>query len=410
MSSVDHPPAKDTLPDTKGHFGQFGGMFVPETLMTPLQDLAKAYEEAKADPEFQKELDDLLRNYVGRPTPLYYAERWTEKLGGAKIYLKREDLLHTGAHKINNALGQILLAKRLGKTRIIAETGAGQHGVATATVCARFGMECVVYMGAVDMERQALNVARMRLMGAEVRAVTAGQATLKEAVNEAMRDWVATVENTHYIIGSALGSHPFPMIVRDFHRVIGIEAREQILEREGRLPDMLVACVGGGSNAIGLFHPFLGDENVRMVGVEAGGDGIVPERHAARFQGGKLGVLQGTKTWLLANDDGQIELTHSVSAGLDYAAIGPEHAFLQDAGRVEYTYATDEEALAGFKDLAVTEGIIPALETAHAMAYVFKVASSLPKSDIIVVNVSGRGDKDMEQAMKFLFKDGNPLE
>jgi len=391
-----------TTPDTRGHFGQFGGMFVPETLMTPLQDLAKAYEEAKADPSFQEELDGLLKNYVGRPTPLYFAERWTEKLGGAKIYLKREDLLHTGAHKINNALGQILLAKRLGKKRIIAETGAGQHGVATATVCARFGMECVVYMGKVDMERQALNVARMRLMGAEVRAVTAGQATLKEAVNEAMRDWVATVENTHYIIGSALGSHPFPMIVRDFHRVIGLEAKEQILEREGRLPDMLVACVGGGSNAIGLFHPFLGDECVRMVGVEAGGDGIIPERHAARFQGGKLGVLQGTKTWLLANDDGQIELTHSVSAGLDYAAIGPEHAYLQSEGRVEYTYATDDEALAAFKELAHCEGIIPALESSHAIAYVSKVAGSLPKGDIIIANLSGRGDKDVEQAAKYL--------
>lgn len=396
-----------TLPDIKGHFGQFGGMFVPETLMTPLQDLAKAYEEAKADPAFQAELDDLLKNYVGRPTPLYFAERWTEKLGGAKIYLKREDLLHTGAHKINNALGQILLAKRLGKTRIIAETGAGQHGVATATVCARFGMECVVYMGKVDMERQALNVTRMRLMGAEVRAVTAGQATLKEAVNEAMRDWVATVENTHYIIGSALGSHPFPMIVRDFHRVIGLEAREQILEREGRLPDLLVACVGGGSNAIGLFHPFLADENVRMVGVEAGGRGIFPEQHAARFQGGKLGVLQGTKTWLLANDDGQIELTHSVSAGLDYAAIGPEHAFLQSEGRVEYTYATDDEALAAFKELAHTEGIIPALESSHALAYVSKIAASLPKDTLIIINLSGRGDKDVEQASRFLLADGS---
>lgn len=393
------------LPDSKGHFGQFGGMFVPETLMTPLQDLAKAYEDARADPAFQAELDDLLKNYVGRPTPLYFAERWTEKLGGAKIYLKREDLLHTGAHKINNALGQILLAKRLGKTRIIAETGAGQHGVATATVCARFGMECVVYMGKVDMERQALNVARMRLMGAEVRAVTAGQATLKEAVNEAMRDWVASVENTHYIIGSALGAHPFPMIVRDFHRVIGLEAREQIIEREGCLPDLLVACVGGGSNAIGLFHPFLGDKNVRMVGVEAGGDGIIPERHAARFQGGKLGVLQGTKTWLLANDDGQIELTHSVSAGLDYAAIGPEHAFLQSEGRVEYTYATDDEALAAFKELAHTEGIIPALESSHAVAYVSKVAGSLPKTDIVIINLSGRGDKDVEQAAKYLLGD-----
>ncbi len=403
MTVAAHPPiAAPTLPDSKGHFGQFGGMFVPETLMTPLQDLAKAYAEAKADPAFQAELNDLLKNYVGRPTPLYFAERWTEKLGGAKIYLKREDLLHTGAHKINNALGQIILAKRLGKTRIIAETGAGQHGVATATVCARFGMECVVYMGKVDMERQALNVARMRLMGAEVRAVTAGQATLKEAVNEAMRDWVASVENTHYIIGSALGSHPFPMIVRDFHRVIGVETREQILEREGRLPDMLVACVGGGSNAIGLFHPFLGDENVRMVGVEAGGDGIIPERHAARFQGGKLGILQGTKTWLLANDDGQIELTHSVSAGLDYAAIGPEHAFLQEAGRVEYTYATDDEALAAFKELAHTEGIIPALESAHAIAYISKVAASLPESYLIIANLSGRGDKDVEQAARYL--------
>jgi tryptophan synthase beta chain len=391
-----------TVPDATGHYGPFGGMFVPETLMTPLQDLAVAYEEARQDPSFQAELDDLLHNYVGRPTPLYFADRWTEKLGGAKIYLKREDLLHTGAHKINNALGQILLAKRIGKTRIIAETGAGQHGVATATVCARFGMECVVYMGAVDMERQALNVARMRLMGAKVVPVTAGQATLKEAVNEAMRDWVASVDHTHYILGSALGSHPFPMMVRDFHRVIGVEARQQILEKEGRLPDLLVACVGGGSNAIGLFHPFLNDENVRMVGVEAGGEGIVPERHAARFQGGKLGVLQGTKTWLLANDDGQIELTHSVSAGLDYAAIGPEHAYLQSIGRVEYTYATDDEALAAFKALATTEGILPALESSHALAYVEKIAPSLPKNAILIVNLSGRGDKDVEQASKYL--------
>ncbi len=395
-------PALPITPDSTGHFGQFGGMFVPETLMSPLQELATAYAAAKADPAFQAELDDLLHNYCGRPTPLYFAERWTNLLGGAKIYLKREDLLHTGAHKINNALGQILLAKRLGKKRIIAETGAGQHGVATATVCARFGMECVVYMGKVDMERQALNVARMRLMGAEVRAVTAGQATLKEAVNEAMRDWVSSVETTHYILGSALGSHPFPMIVRDFHRIIGVETRQQILEKEGRLPDLLVACVGGGSNAIGLFHPFLNDENVRMVGVEAGGDGIFPERHAARFQGGKLGVLQGTKTWLLANDDGQIELTHSVSAGLDYAAVGPEHAFLQDIGRVEYTYATDDEALAGFKELAHTEGIIPALETAHAMAYITKIAPNLPKDCILIANLSGRGDKDVEQASKYL--------
>lgn len=396
------PELLTTVPDATGHFGEFGGMFVPETLMTPLQDLAIAYEKAKNDPAFQAELDDLLHNYAGRPTPLYFAERWSGLLGGAKIYLKREDLLHTGAHKINNALGQILLAKRLGKTRIIAETGAGQHGVATATVCARFGMECIIYMGAVDMERQSLNVARMRLMGAKVVPVTAGQATLKEAVNEAMRDWVASVEYTHYILGSALGSHPFPMMVRDFHRVTGVEARAQILEKEGRLPDLLVACVGGGSNAIGLFHPFLRDADVRMVGVEAGGDGIVPERHAARFQGGKLGVLQGTKTWLLANADGQIELTHSISAGLDYAAIGPEHAYLQSIGRVEYTYATDTEVLAGFKTLATTEGILPALETAHAIAYVQKIAPLLPTSSLIIVNLSGRGDKDVEQASKYL--------
>ncbi len=391
-----------TLPDAHGHFGVFGGMFVPETLMAPLQELDLAYAAARKDPAFQAELDDLLKNYCGRPTPLYFAERWTEKLGGAKIYLKREDLLHTGAHKINNAIGQILLAKRLGKKRIIAETGAGQHGVATATVCARFGMECVVYMGAVDMERQALNVARMNLLGAEVRGVTAGQATLKEAVNEAMRDWVASVDHTHYILGSALGSHPFPMIVRDFHRVIGLETREQILAKEGRLPDMLVACVGGGSNAIGLFHPFLNDENVRLIGVEAGGDGIIPERHAARFQGGKLGVLQGSKTMLLANEDGQIELTHSVSAGLDYAAVGPEHAYLQDIGRAEYTYATDDEALAAFKEVASTEGILPALESAHAMSYVSKIAGSLPKDYILIANMSGRGDKDVAQAAKYL--------
>ncbi|HEY8991238.1 MAG TPA: tryptophan synthase subunit beta [Luteolibacter sp.] len=397
-------PTLTSLPDATGHFGTFGGMFVPETLMAPLQELTAAYDEARKDPAFQAELDDLLHNYVGRPTPLYFAERWTEKLGGAKIYLKREDLLHTGAHKINNAIGQILLAKRLGKRRIIAETGAGQHGVATATVCARFGMECVVYMGAVDMERQALNVARMRLMGAEVRAVTAGQATLKEAVNEAMRDWVATVDHTHYILGSALGAHPFPMMVRDFHRVIGVEARRQIMEKEGRLPDLLVACVGGGSNAIGLFHPFLDDASVRMIGVEAGGEGIIPERHAARFQGGKLGVLQGTKTWLLANADGQIELTHSVSAGLDYAAIGPEHANLQSVGRAEYTYATDAEALDAFQELAHTEGILPALESSHAMAYVKKIAPTLPKDAILIANLSGRGDKDVEQAARYLLK------
>ena len=378
-------------------------MFVPETLMAALTELTEEYARARSDPAFQAELDHLLHDYVGRPTPLYLAERWSQQLGGAKVYLKREDLLHTGAHKINNALGQALLALRLGKKRIIAETGAGQHGVATATVCARFGFECVIYMGKVDMERQALNVARMRFLGAQVVSVTAGQQTLKEAVNEAMRDWVTNVRTTHYILGSALGSHPFPMMVRDFHRVIGVEARQQILEREKRLPDLLVACVGGGSNSIGLFHPFLEDKDVRMVGVEAGGDGIIPERHAARFQGGRLGVLQGTKTWLLANDDGQIQLTHSVSAGLDYPAIGPEHAWLHDQKRVEYTYATDDEALEAFQELSRTEGIIPALESAHAIAHVKKVAPTMSKDQIIVVSLSGRGDKDVAQAARMVF-------
>jgi tryptophan synthase beta chain len=373
-------------------------MFVPETLMSALNDLAAEYERAKIDTGFQRQLDDLLRDFAGRPTPLYFVERLTANLGGAKIYLKREDLLHTGAHKINNALGQILLARRMGKSRIIAETGAGQHGVATATVAARFGCECVIYMGSVDMERQALNVARMRFLGATVVAVTAGQATLKEAINEAMRDWVTNVRTTHYILGSALGSHPYPMMVRDFHRVIGLEARRQILEREGRLPDVLIACVGGGSNAIGMFHPFLDDAAVRMIGVEAGGEGIRTGKHAARFQGGRLGVLQGTKTFVLANEDGQIELTHSVSAGLDYAAVGPEHSYLRDAKRIEYVYATDDEALAAFRTLAETEGIIPALETAHAVAHVIKIAPSLPSDTIIIVNCSGRGDKDVAQA------------
>jgi tryptophan synthase beta chain len=391
-------PALSQLPDAHGHFGPYGGMFVPETLMSALADLTAEYERAKNDPAFQKELDELLRNFAGRPTPLYFAERLTKNLGGAKIYLKREDLLHTGAHKINNALGQILLARRMRKTRIIAETGAGQHGVATATVAARFGCECIIYMGAVDMERQALNVARMNFLGAKVVAVTAGQATLKEAINEAMRDWVTNVRTTHYILGSALGSHPYPMMVRDFHRVIGLEARAQILEREGRLPDLLVACVGGGSNAIGLFHPFLEDKSVKMIGVEAGGEGIRTGKHAARFQGGKLGVLQGTKTFVLANEDGQIELTHSVSAGLDYAAIGPEHSYLRDAGRIEYDYATDDEALAAFRELAETEGIIPALETAHAIAHVMKIAPKMAPNELIIVNCSGRGDKDVSQA------------
>jgi tryptophan synthase beta chain len=390
--------AANTLPDAKGHFGPYGGMFVPETLMSALNDLAAEYDRAKSDPVFQEELAGLLRDFAGRPTALYFAERMTSKLKGAKIYLKREDLLHTGAHKINNALGQILLARRMGKRRIIAETGAGQHGVATATVAARFGCECVIYMGKTDMERQALNVTRMKFLGAEVVPVTAGQATLKEAINEAMRDWVTNVRTTHYILGSALGSHPYPMMVRDFHRVIGIEARAQILEREKRLPDLLVACVGGGSNAIGLFHPFLDDSEVRMVGVEAGGEGIRSGKHAARFQAGRLGVLQGTKTFLLANEDGQIELTHSVSAGLDYAAVGPEHSYLRDQGRIEYTYATDDEALAAFQMLSKTEGIIPALETAHAIAYVTKEAPQMSRDKIIVVNCSGRGDKDVSQA------------
>lgn len=397
------PSPLASMPDAHGHFGPYGGMFVPETLMAALQELTAEYEKAKNDPAFRAELDQLLTDYVGRPTPLYFAKRWTEQLGGAKIYLKREDLLHTGAHKINNAMGQILLAQRLGKTRIIAETGAGQHGVATATVAARAGLKCVIYMGQVDMERQMLNVARMRFLGAEVVPVTAGQATLKEAVNEAMRDWVTHVRDTHYILGTAYGAHPYPMMVRDFHRVIGVEARRQILEREERLPDLLIACVGGGSNAIGLFHPFLDDKEVRMVGVEAGGEGIIPERHAARFQGGRLGVLQGAKTWLLANEDGQIQLTHSVSAGLDYAAVGPEHAYLHDQGRAEYTYATDDEALKAFQSLSKIEGIIPALESSHALAHAMKVAPQMDKDKIIIVNVSGRGDKDVAQAARFVW-------
>lgn len=393
-----------TLPDAHGHFGPYGGMFVPETLMTALHELSVEYARAREDVAFQRELTWLLQNYAGRPTPLYFAERLTRELGGAKIYLKREDLLHTGAHKINNALGQILLAQRMGKKRIIAETGAGQHGVATASVAARAGLECVIYMGAVDMERQSLNVQRMKFLGAEVVAVTAGQATLKEAINEAMRDWVTNVRTTHYILGSALGSHPYPMMVRDFHRVIGDETRAQILEREGRLPDLLIACVGGGSNAIGLFWPFLNDESVKMVGVEAGGRGIRTGEHAARFQGGKLGVLQGTKTFLLADDDGQIQLTHSVSAGLDYAAVGPEHAHLRDLARVEYDYATDAEALAAFERLSRTEGIIPALESAHAIAHLLKIAPKMSTDRVIVVNLSGRGDKDVAQAAEHLLK------
>lgn len=392
----------EALPDPAGHFGSYGGVYVPETLMTALKELGDTYRQARQDPQYREELQWHLKEFAGRPTELYYARRLTEKLGGAKVYFKREDLLHTGAHKINNVLGQALLARRMGKMRIIAETGAGQHGIATAAVCAKFGLECVIYMGRVDMERQALNVYRMRLSGAEVRPVDAGQKTLKEAVSEAMRDWVTNVRNTHYILGSALGSHPYPMMVRDFHRVIGQEARAQILQREGRLPNELCACVGGGSNAIGLFYEFLGDEEVRMVGVEAGGRGIVPGSHAARFHGGKLGVLQGTKTYILQNEDGQIELTHSVSAGLDYAAVGPEHAYYRDAGRIEYTYATDEEALEAFRICSAIEGIIPALESAHAVAYAIRRVPEMGKDEILLLNLSGRGDKDVQEAARLL--------
>src|ERR1700691_5574720 len=390
--------ASSTVPDAHGHFGPYGGRYVPETLMHPLQELEAEYFRAQQDPEFQRELSYYLTEFCGRPTPLYFAERLTKELGGAKIYLKREDLLHTGAHKINNAMGQVLVAKRMGKTRIIAETGAGQHGVATATVSAMFGMKCVIYMGAVDCERQILNVYRMKMLGAEVVPVCVGQKTLKEAVNEAMRDWVTNVGHTHYILGTAYGPHPCPVMVRNFQRVIGDEARRQILEQEERLPDLLVACVGGRSNAIGLFYPFLEDESVKMLGIEAGGEGIFPEKHAARFQGGSLGVLQGTRSFILQDENGQIQLTHSVSAGLDYAAVGPEHAWLRDQGRVEYGYATDDQALAAFSKLARLEGIIPALESAHAIAAVMERAPKMPKEQLIIVNLSGRGDKDVAQA------------
>ncbi len=394
--------ASPAMPDSTGHFGPFGGRYVPETLVHPLQQLEDEYWRAQQDPEFQRELDYYLKEFVGRPTPLYFAERLTKALGGARIYLKREDLLHTGAHKINNAMGQVLLAKRMGKTRIIAETGAGQHGVATATVSAMFGMKCVIYMGAVDCKRQELNVYRMKMLGAEVVPVKAGQQTLKEAVNEAMRDWVTNVRSTHYILGTAYGAHPYPVMVRNFHRIMGDEARAQILECENRLPDLLIACVGGGSNAIGLFYPFLNDPSVRMLGVEAGGEGIVPEKHAARFQGGSLGVLQGTRSYILQDEFGQIQLTHSVSAGLDYAAVGPEHAWLKDRNRVEYSYATDTEALDAFLSLAKLEGIIPALESAHAVAGAIQRAPTLSKDAIIIINLSGRGDKDVTQAAQKL--------
>src|SRR5437588_160775 len=378
-----------------GRFGVYGGRYVPETLMAALEELECEYDKAKRDPKYQKRLDLLLRTYAGRPTPLFFARRLTEKLGGAKIYLKREDLLHTGAHKINNCLGQALLVERMGKHRVIAETGAGQHGVATATVCALLGFECVVYMGTEDMRRQELNVFRMRLLGAEVRGVDSGSRTLKDAINEAMRDWVTNVRTTHYLLGSVLGAHPYPTMVRDFHSVIGHEARAQILKAEGRLPTAIIACVGGGSNAIGIFHEFISDKKVRLIGVEAGGRGTGLGDHAARFRGGLPGVLQGTYSYVLQDAHGQIAATHSISAGLDYPSIGPEHAALRDAGRAEYVPASDAEALEATTVLARTEGIIPALESAHAVAEVIKRAPRMKKSEVVIVNVSGRGDKDV---------------
>ena len=383
-------------PDENGYWSEYGGRFVPETLVAPLDELTDAYFSIRNDESFRSELSHLMTNYSGRPTPLYFAKRLTGLFAGAKIYLKREDLNHTGAHKINNCLGQILMARHMGKKRIIAETGAGQHGVATATVCALFGLECVIYMGTDDMRRQELNVFRMRLMGAEVRGVNSGSRTLKDAINDALRDWVTNVDTTYYLLGSALGPHPYPLMVRDFQSVIGHEARAQILEQEGTLPDQLVACVGGGSNAIGLFHPFLTDDSVRMTGVEAGGTGVELGQHAARFlAGNQAGVLQGTRSYLLQDEFGQIAQTHSVSAGLDYASVGPEHAYLHDQERVEYVYVTDDEALAAFRLLSETEGIIPALESSHAIAYVAKLAPQLSKDQIIIVNLSGRGDKDV---------------
>lgn len=382
-------------PDDKGHFGVYGGLFVAETLMEPLAELRLAYEKYMLDKDFLAELDWELHNYVGRPSPLYFAERWSRELGGAKIYLKREDLNHTGAHKVNNTVGQALLAKRMGKTRIIAETGAGQHGVATATVCARLGLECVVYMGAVDIERQAANVYRMKLLGATVVPVTAGSATLKDALNEAMRDWVTNIDNTFYIIGTVAGPHPYPAMVRDFQTIIGREAREQIQQHEGRLPDALVACVGGGSNAIGLFYPFIDDKDVAIYGVEAAGDGIETGNHAAPLCAGKPGVLHGNRTYLVEDENGQIIETHSISAGLDYPGVGPEHAWLKDCGRAEYVAIDDDEALQAFHDLTKIEGIIPALESSHALAYATKLAPTMDKDKIIIVNLSGRGDKDI---------------
>jgi len=395
MATAIIPRRKKDSTKTPGRFGVYGGRYVPETLMSALDELESAYEKARRDRKFQSRLDELLRTYAGRPTSLFFARRLTEKLGGAKIYLKREDLLHTGAHKINNCLGQALLAERMGKRRIIAETGAGQHGVATATVCALFGFECVVYMGTEDMQRQELNVFRMRLLGAEVRGVASGSRTLKDAINEAMRDWVTNVRTTHYLLGSVLGAHPYPTMVRDFQKVIGREARAQILKAEGRLPNAIIACVGGGSNSIGIFHYFIKDKRVKLIGVEAGGRGELLGDHAARFRGGSPGVLQGTFSYVLQDDAGQIANTHSVSAGLDYPSIGPEHAWLKDTGRAEYVPASDEEALEGCTLLARTEGIIPALESAHAIAELAKCAPKMKKSEIVIVNVSGRGDKDI---------------
>jgi len=391
-------------PDARGYFGAYGGRFVPETLVAPIEELTEGYLSARADPSFGAELDRLLKYYVGRPTPVYEAARFAAASGGngVRVFLKREDLAHTGAHKINNALGQALLAKRMGKTRIVAETGAGQHGVASATACALLGLECHVYMGAEDMRRQAPNVLRMRLLGATVRQVDAGSKTLKDAINEAMRDWVANVGDTYYLLGSALGPHPYPLMVREFQSVIGKEARAQMLEQVGRLPHIVIACVGGGSNAIGIFDGFLDDRDVRLIGVEAGGECIAPGRHAARFAGGSTGVLQGTRTFVLQDEAGNIELTHSISAGLDYAAIGPEHAWLRDLGRTEYAYATDSEALEGFQTLARLEGILPALESSHAVAHATRIAKDVPAGTIMLINLSGRGDKDLQSVNEAL--------
>jgi tryptophan synthase beta chain len=398
-------PRAFSLPDARGRFGPYGGRFVPETLMAALEELEEAYREARQDPSFQQELDHLLRTYAGRPTPLTFARNLTASLGGGKVYLKREDLAHTGAHKINNALGQALLAKRMGKRRVIAETGAGQHGVATATACAVLGLECVVYMGAEDMRRQALNVLRMRLLGAEVRPVDTGSRTLKDAISEAMRDWVTNVRTTFYLLGSVVGPHPYPMMVRDFQAVIGRETRQQALEAEGRLPDYLIACVGGGSNAIGLFHPFLEEEGVRLIGVEAGGLGLETGRHAAPLVAGRPGVLHGAYTYLLQDDHGQVLTTHSISAGLDYPGVGPEHAWLKDTGRAFYTAVTDREALEGLRTLARLEGIIPALEPAHAVAYALRLVPTLSPSTLVVIGISGRGDKDMGTVAEALGKE-----